>query len=130
MTQEEKQLLLVDLLPRILHGVKVHHYQGSDCVLKSIDLRTYAAYVEVYEFMSLKDFIQDGQRSIFEYKPYLRQLNSMTEEEKNELFQLMGNGTDIQRVDFYNAHHFDYRGLIPMGLTLEAPEGMYNAKTE
>ena len=30
--------------------------------------------------------------------------------------------------DWLNAHHFDYRGLIPMGLALEAPEDMY--KTE
>jgi hypothetical protein len=31
-------------------------------------------------------------------------------------------------VDWLNTHHFDHRGLIPMGLALEAPEGMY--KTE
>ena len=31
-------------------------------------------------------------------------------------------------MDWLNAHHFDYRGLIPMGLALEAPEEMY--KTE
>jgi hypothetical protein len=29
-------------------------------------------------------------------------------------------------VDWLNAHHFDYRGLIEKGLALEAPEGMYN----
>lgn len=30
--------------------------------------------------------------------------------------------------DWLNAHHFDYRGLIPMGLALEAPADIY--KTE
>lgn len=30
----------------------------------------------------------------------------------------------------YFARHLDYRCLIPMGLALEAPEGMYNTKTE
>jgi hypothetical protein len=33
-------------------------------------------------------------------------------------------------IDWLNAHHFDYRGLIEKGLALEAPEGMYNTKTE
>lgn len=29
-------------------------------------------------------------------------------------------------IDWLNAHHFDYRGLIEKGLALAAPEGMYN----
>jgi hypothetical protein len=33
-------------------------------------------------------------------------------------------------IDWLNTHHFDYRGLIDKGLALEAPEGMYNTKTE
>ena len=32
-------------------------------------------------------------------------------------------------IDWLKAHHFDYRDLIPMGLALEAPEGMYDTKT-
>ena len=27
--------------------------------------------------------------------------------------------------DWLNAHHLDYRGLIPMGLAIEAPKDMY-----
>ena len=34
--------------------------------------------------------------------------------------------SSIEIFDFLNAHHLDYRGLIPMGLAFEAPKGMYN----
>ena len=37
----------------------------------------------------------------------------------------------LKQIDWLNAHHFDYRGLIEKGLALEAPEGMYECiKTE
>lgn len=35
---------------------------------------------------------------------------------------------DMSAIDWLNAHHFDYRGLIEKGLAIEAPEDMY--KTE
>ena len=31
----------------------------------------------------------------------------------------------IELLDWLNAHHFDYRGLIEKGLAIEAPKGMY-----
>lgn len=31
-----------------------------------------------------------------------------------------------EQLDYLNAHHFDYRGLIENGLALEAPPGMYD----
>lgn len=34
----------------------------------------------------------------------------------------------ILYMDWLNKKHFDYRGLIPMGLALVAPKGMYNTK--
>lgn len=112
MKQEEKELLIKDLCARLPYNVMVRVDNGK--YVEDVILRP--AFIIAFNYWDIK--------------PYLRPLNSMTEEEKNELFQLMGNGTDIQRVDFYNTHHFDYRGLIPMGLALEAPEGMYDTKTE
>ena len=67
-------------------------------------------------------------------KPYLRLMSSMTEEEKKEYYDLLSRydaSCFISKIgsrlfDWLNSHHFDYRGLIQMGLALEASEGMYN----
>ena len=86
-------------------------------------------------------------------KPYLRPMSSMTEEEIVEinsmgfaywttminndlrtkgpmslLDAIISHYKMVKLLDWLNAHHFDYRGLIKMGLALEAPEGMYNFK--
>jgi hypothetical protein len=61
----------------------------------------------------------------------------MTEEERDEVKKHMKREQIVnvafyhateKTYDWYNAHHFDYRGLIEKGLALEAPEDMY--KTE
>ena len=89
--------------------------------------------------------INDYEDSVIEdIKPYLRPMSSMTKEEEDE-FEELFIGYSISRdrncvyhsnrgdlnlgiIDWLNANHFDYRGLIPMGLALEAKEGMYNIK--
>jgi hypothetical protein len=38
----------------------------------------------------------------------------------------VGRGSYIEEIDWLNENHFDYRGLIPMGLALQAPDGMYD----
>lgn len=65
-------------------------------------------------------------------KPYLFPLSSMSEEQKKEFDQLLelelkaiNNEIDPTQatafeVDFYNKHHLDWRGLIPMGLAIDA----------
>ena len=131
MTQEEKSLLLKDLCARSIYNVKckVHLDTKGYCLrdedkycddtLESVNCKKQTCTFNKsigYDF---------GYFAIEEVKPYLRPLTSMTEEEKTELFQLMGHGTDIQRIDFYLSHHFDFRCLIPMGLALEAKEGTY-----
>ena len=117
MTQEEKQLLLKDLCGRLPYGLKVSLHN---------EIHTLLGYYDDYIMLTAN--VPTGQQTnIVNIKPYLRPLSSMTEEEKTELFQLMGNGTDIQRIDFYLSHHFDFRCLIPMGIALEAPEDMYKS---
>ena len=79
-----------------------------------------------------------------EIRPYLRPMSSMTEDEKKEFESLGWRVDDLDNntpwihntynvfdgVDWLNANHFDYRGLIPMGLALPATEGMYDIKTK
>ena len=115
MTQEDKKLLLKDLCGRLPYGVIVTDNRHGNSVITEID--TISNTVYCFDF--------DEYAPIEKCLPYLRPMSSMTEDEKKELFQLMGNGTDIKRIDFYISHHFDYRGLIYKGLALEAPEGMY-----
>lgn len=138
MKQEEKQLLLQDLSTRLPYGVKVYgNYQYSDGE-KIIDDKK----VEVLDLSKLYWFLNG-----IKIKPYLRPMSSMTEEEGLELsrltddkfkFYLYTNKPNIicyekydyleglKILDWLNAHHFDYRGLIGKGLALEAPDGMYN----
>ena len=76
-------------------------------------------------------------------KPYLRPMSSMTEEEREDFksteyeetitqYPCSAAPTEIKVLsytaktfDWLNRKHFDYRGLIHMGLALEAPENMY-----
>lgn len=137
MTQEEKELLK-DLCARLPYEVKGHRIwvaplSGSpeecDTELDTFDIECLSSLFDCGEAICKIDgHVRVLKR--YSFKPYLRPLTSMTEEEKAELFQLMGNGTDIQRIDFYLSHYFDFRCLIPMGLALEAPGGMYNIKEQ
>lgn len=151
MTQEEKQLLLTDLCARLPYGVKVlywHHKNGGAerrvGELANVDLRLNCD--ELVFRINQYYFESD---SIATSKPYLRPMSSMTEEEYKEYDSAtdldVADSSETLRenlkaksrvrvskwyhgVDWLNAHHFDYRGLIEKGLALEAPEDMY--KTE
>jgi len=119
----DKELLLRDLCARLPYGVKVQYNDE----IYDID------YVSAqYEEVKL-DFADNYNVGISEIKPYLRPMSSMTKEERNEfdeytfeVISFFGQAVEAgQLTDWLNARHFDYRGLIPMGLALEAPENMY-----
>ena len=141
MTQEDKDLLLVDLCARLPYGVFCN--MGLDYPLPLQRL-----LVDKLDGILL-DFYEDGkdyQVYLSEVKPYLRPMSSMTEEERKEYegfiihrdhVNAQGQEWDIdcfsfdtapRLINWLNAHHFDYRGLIPKGLALEATKGMYNLK--
>lgn len=127
MTQEEKQLLFKDLSARLYYGVKFALSNHNIYTIKGIDLIVtdegdwdYAVTAKGIEPIEIKYI-----------KPYLRPMSSMTVEEAYE-YELLIDCSDYtyfktsdKVIDWLNANHFDYRGLIPMGLALESPDGMY-----
>ncbi len=143
MTQENKQLLLKDLSARLPYGVIVNYKEGEYDFHKWKIETLYAP--EYSESGLLIETSSDGWIGYTEYTgcgmssasralhldknlPYLRPMSSMTEEEytkKDELFGSYILDNNPAYIDWLNAHHFDYRGLIEKGLALEAPEGMY-----
>ena len=152
MTQEERQLVFIDLCARLPHNVICQFTwtycnettDGEEVIAKendnirNIDVHTKEIQADYYcEWVDLENC-----------KPYLRPMSSMTEEEKKIMssygFELIPYDTGytgfanienyIDEVsfrfmeEFLNSHHFDYRGLIPIGLALEAKEGMYKSE--
>lgn len=144
MTQEERDILLKDLSARLPYGVKCKHDKAGVGTLINvlsnghitIDLSYFG-----YNLYSIAD--------IETVKPYLFPLSSMTEEQKTEFNKLTPNveidssgissaedyiPDDRNRVryvelkdmilviDWLNANHFDYRGLINKGLAIDATD--------
>ena len=145
MTTEEKDLLLKDLCARLPYGVKVRYSSYEKfitCTLHAIN--------PVYHNVDL--WSKNGcfnPVDISKIKPYLFPLSSMTEEQCEELRNLIyGHFTlddefnegirfktygdiliwlDEKPInqcyfifDWLNKNHFDYRGLIPMGSAIDA----------
>ena len=155
MTQEDKDLLFKDLCARLPYGVKLQKFNEPDSAFELYSFNKESGEIMFYKYrgkaLEIADVGRLYRRDVLLYKPFLRSMSSMTEEEKEEFHKLkqfsvtviMPNGVsqieptyivDLEDdgdglnhlYDWLNAHHFDYRGLIEKGLALEAPEGMYN----
>ena len=139
MTKKEKELILKDLCGRLQNQVIIYLHTSSGVEGSAIVLNS-----AIYGF--IEDALNNSPYEIKEIKPYLRPISSMTEEEKEEIkcrwvfTEKCRDENDIADINnrgmveiceissFINwliSHHFDYNGLIPMGLALEAPEDMY-----
>lgn len=132
MTEKHKLLLLKDLSARLPYDTIVKFNNGKyfeDIKLKNCNITD----------------VEDG----YEPKPYLRPLASMTADERKELATLCDmhmycrdigydginimtnlydkqiyytNLVNMEAIDWLNAHHFDYRGMIEMGLAIKVTE--------
>lgn len=128
MTKEEIQLLITDLAARLPYGVKVY--------AENIDLNGTVAGIGRNETYLVE---YSDWWDIEFVKPYLIPMSSMTKEELKEYYIIAGIGTNpvvwnkpqpdwhfsLNDLDWLYQHHFDVRGLISMGLAIEAPADMY-----
>lgn len=123
MTQEDKELLLKDLCAKLPYGIKASYYGAAE------ERETW----DEIECITLDGYVDIGQYSlpIEGIKPYLFPLSSMTDKEWEDYQNIRMidwvdgdiNGTFINAgliVDWLNAHHFDFRGLIEKGLAIDA----------
>ena len=125
MNEQDKQLLLNDLCARLPYGVKIHI---DDEFLKAKGWEAQAlSGVDLSLMIVLTKHNWYKPEKI---KPYLRPMSSKTWDERFEYDKFVNGSNTLENhaneIDWLNAHHFDYRGLIGKGLALEAPEGMYD----
>ena len=109
MAKNEKDILLKDLCTRLPYGVKVL-YKGGKYKISNISIcnETITIYGERGYPIEVE---------IKKVKPYLAPISSMTEEQDKEFMNIQ---IGYPSVDWFNKNHIDYRGLIPMGLAIDA----------
>lgn len=132
MTQEHKELLLKDLCARLPYNVICQVEFKENGKYNSKVMLLSGIFTEEAYFTTKGGSIYSNK-----YKPYLFPLSSMTDIQKKEYNILRDDAQtyhyefgDIiedtvlydnwESIDYLNAHHFDYRGLIEKGLAIDA----------
>lgn len=143
MKPEDKELLLKDLCARIPYNVvgqceldasydtsfdtifQIHKFDAEVYGIKE-DLLLVTPLIEDNDEQTFaEEEVADGV-AILDFTPYLLPLSSMTDYQKSD-FQFITerwmndpSHSISDSIDWLNKNHFDYRGLIPMGLALDA----------
>ena len=126
MEKDLKDLFLKDLCARLPYGIICDDGYGNILELNGIDKPNTATFK-----CSDKTF---GTTDLDKCKSYLFPLSSMTKEQEKEFNQLLElelkaisdeiDHTQVTAFEiyFYNKHHFVWRGLISIGLALDATD--------
>ena len=116
---EEKDLLLIDLCTRLPYNVIcLVNFKDAEG-WKTENMILSGCFLDEYYFTTKNGSIYSN-----DFKPYLRSMESMTDDEYEELCSIgltkfIG---DSKEIDWFNARHFDYRGLIEKGLAIAVTE--------
>jgi hypothetical protein len=130
-SEEEIELLFQDLCVRLPYGVKakVLGWDEENEEEVYVDLRVYSINTDGYVYFESNDYDVDYVQ-FDDCQLYLRPMSSMTKEEKNE-YEHIATGIEVEngvripnvnQIDWLNAHHFDYRGLIEKDLAIKITE--------
>lgn len=139
MTQEDKQLLVVDLCSRLPYGVKVlclRNFNRDWYNLEMVDIGDNEVYLTAVEPYT------NRYAEIETIKPYLFPISSMTDEQRKEFLNIQSEERKTlldamvkyryekedkipiiptqKHIDFFHKNHIDYRELIPKGLAIDA----------
>ncbi len=154
MTQQDKELLLEDLCARLLYGVNgLAYIVGEPCNTNTNIVGIINKSI-VTNYESPMPSLIDLDSKYITFKPYLRPMSSMTDDEMDRLFDILQIDKDGKDEDWIKINdvygikfffptgkwiedvaeayaylysiHIDFRGLIRKGLAIEAPEGMYD----
>lgn len=133
MNTKDKEILLKDLCARLPYGVKAKVLDES--VLQYDYTAEEGGFINGIENLNDGLFVikcrEDGYVLTYdEFKPYLRPMSSMTDEEQRTL-DSMCNGVEMvsrlyglkmfdKAFNWLDENHFDYRGLIEKGLAIDA----------
>ena len=135
LTAHQIDLLAREINSRVNYGLKVYCSSYPDPkVVTGVDYENNTGDQPGGPCMTLDD---GSYYHISRVKPYLRPLSEMTDTEWTELDEAIieaggigynhkyNDTTSIVYIDFMLKHHFDYRGLIDMGLAIKATKEMY-----
>ena len=141
MTQEDKELLFIDLCGRIPYKVRMFEIEPINDIQSNLTLLSVTNKESVICITPSGGVIGS---SIDAFKPYLFPLSSMTEEQREEFLNIQTEERQIllnalieyksgkydkipiiapyKQIEWLNKNHFDYRGLIEKGLAIDATD--------
>lgn len=98
------KLLAIDLINRQQYGVKINVKGEYDDILNKIEYKD-------------NKWVINENLSIYDIKPYLIPLNSMTTSQQEELSNIVSNDDNI--TEFCYKHHIDCANLIEKNIAIQ-----------